>query len=91
MKVHYFTYVKTSGDSSTREVVEVHAPNTNMAGYDITEMQEELFPDFVNAYNELMDKHKAELLNLLNTFDLNHAYKQFKPEGIKNRITEFYE
>lgn len=91
MKVVSFNYTKANGDLSYREVVEVVKPTPNFSGYDVTDMDNELFAEFIDAYNGLLDKHKLEMQNLLNAFDLNHAFKQFKPEGMSDVEAEYYE
>lgn len=88
MKLITFTYTKADGSTSKREVIETHQPTKLMSGIDVSEMEATDFAEFANDYKEMLDRQKEEYLKLMTTYDLKHAYRQFKVEGMTEVVTE---
>jgi hypothetical protein len=80
MKLVEFNYTKVNGVKSNRAVVVVQEPVNNIAGIDVTELDEPTFAMFLQEYREVKNRQHAELLELMQRHDLKHNYRQFKPE-----------
>lgn len=80
MKLATFTYTKADGSISKREVVEVAAPNKFYQGYDVSELDADEFQQLIIEYKMLKDAQALEMKELLAKFDLQHSFRQFKPE-----------
>lgn len=90
MKVKFFEYTKANGDVSSREVVVVQEPNNFVEGYDITEIQPADFGQFSVEYAQMLNRQKAEMLELLNKYSLSHSYRRFTPSKMTNVETEYF-
>lgn len=88
MELRQFTYAKPNGNISPREVIITSKPSTNFAGYDVTSLPDLDFANMVSELNALQDKHKTELLLLMQKYDLTQSYRQFVPDRMTNMTVE---
>ncbi len=90
MKVKFFEYTKANGEVSNREVVVVHEPNTFVEGYDISDMPPADFGQFSVEYAQMLNRQKAEMLEMLNKYGLSHSYRRFTPSQMTNVENEYF-
>jgi hypothetical protein len=82
MKTLSFSYTKADGKTSNRVVVVSNEPNKFYSGTDITELDVEEQGAYIAAIATAKELYLDMIKNINNTFDLNHNYRQFKPEGM---------
>lgn len=87
MKLKEFTYTKANGDVSKRALIVTSEPKTNIAGYDVTNMDFDDYADFTLDYEDLARKHADEMKELCARFDLTHNYRQFIPANMTDVTT----
>ena len=88
MRLKEFTYTKANGEVSKRALVVTQEPRTNIAGFDVTNMEYEYCADFTSEYKDLLYKHTTELAELTARYDLTHNYRQFIPANMSEVTTE---
>lgn len=88
MKLQEFTYTKADGTISQRAIIVTSEPTKNISGYDVTQLSESEFAEFVEAYRVLKDRQLQETMELLSKFELNNSYRNFIPERMSNITTE---
>lgn len=88
MKTLSFSYTKADGKTSNRVIVVSNEPNKFYSGTDITELDAEDQGAYIAAVATAKELYLDMLKNINNTFDLNHNYRQFKPEGMADIVTE---
>lgn len=88
MKLITFTYTKADGKVSEREVIEISRPSTLLSGLDVTEMHPADFAEFANDYKELLDEQNRQRMELMQVYELKHAFRQFKPECMTNTAVQ---
>lgn len=84
MKLLEFNYKKDSGETSQRAVIELVQPSKFVEGWDVTSLDNNEFSQFVATMGELRRRQHEETMALLNSFDLKHNYRRFKPEGMSD-------
>lgn len=88
MNILTFKYTKADGKESQRTLVVSAEPTKLYAGTDISELE----PCDMVMYCEELQKAKEEYLAAVTDinaqFDLNHSYRQFKPECMSNIVKE---
>ncbi len=90
MKVQFFTYTKSNGEVSEREVVVVSEPSNHVEGYDITSMEPANFGAFSVEYAQTLNRQKSEMLELMAKYDLTHSYRRFTPSSMTNVESEYF-
>lgn len=88
MKLMQFTYTKTGGDVSHREIIVTQEPTQLVAGIDISELPETEFEAFTREMRELKNRQHEEMIQLVSKHDLKHNYRQFTPSKMANVSTE---
>jgi alpha-ketoglutarate-dependent taurine dioxygenase len=88
MKLIQFTYTKTDGTQSDRAVIELQSPSKFMEGLDVTQMPDDEFADFAQAYRELKNAQHEATMALLAKHDLKHNYRRFIPDNMEAVTTE---
>ena len=88
MIVHFFDYTDSKGKESTRQLRVTNKPSTLYAGTDLSELGHEDLAAYAIRYDELHEAFINALTKLDNEFDLNHKFRQFKPESMTNVTTE---
>lgn len=88
MKLIQFTYTKTDGTQSDRAVIELQSPSKFMEGLDVTQMSDDEFADFAQAYRELKNAQHEATMALLAKHDLKHNYRRFIPDNMEAVTTE---
>lgn len=89
MKLMEFNYTKANGEITDRALLVTQEPQKNVSGYDVTQLDEGEFANFIQEYRELKNKQYIEFQELISKHDLKHNYRQFIPENMKNVETEF--
>ena len=89
MLILTFDYTKADGSSSTRVIAPHFSPGTMYAGTDISELSCEDRVKFANALDTLADEHAAKVAAVIDRFDINHRYRQFKADGVSNLKRDF--
>ncbi len=77
-----FVYTKNTGESKPRTLVVLQEPQKFFEGIDVTDMPEDEFAEFVNAYGKALDDWKQQSLAILQQFERNHSYRRFSPGGV---------
>lgn len=82
MKLKEFTYTKANGEVSKRALIVTQEPKTNVAGFDVSNMDFDDYADFTLDYEDLALKHSEEMKELCARYDITHNYRQFIPANM---------
>lgn len=82
--IYSFTYVDAKGKSTQRTLLAHVVPSTMYAGTDISELSEETMGLYSAEVDAAKDRFHRELEAINAKFDVNHRYRQFKPENMSN-------
>lgn len=82
MKVAEFKYTKANGITSERTVLVTQEPTKHLSGIDVTEMDDDMYFEYVNEVQSMITRHKEEMIALGTKFDLKHNFRQFIQENI---------
>ena len=88
MKTITFKYTKADGKQSDRVVVVSNEPNKFYSGTDISELAVEEQGEYIAAVATAKELYLEMLKKINDTFDLNHNYRQFKPENMADIVAE---
>lgn len=77
MKTATFNYTDAKGKESHRELLVLQTPSDKYSGYDIAELSDINVGNFIRAYEELQELHKANIATLLQAYDMNYKYRTF--------------
>lgn len=88
MKLITFTYTKDDGKKSKR-VLAVHTePQRLFGGTDISELTKEEVAEYMAELKELKFEYMQAVARLNDSFDLNHQFRQFKPENMSEIVVD---
>ena len=88
MKTITFNYTKADGKQSNRVVVLSNEPNKFYSGTDITELDVEEQGAYIADVALAKEIYLEILKNINDKYDLNHNYRQFKPEGMSDIVVD---
>ena len=88
MLVHTFDYCDAKGRKTTRTVAIHTLPTTLYGGTDISELEPADMAQYVIELDKLKTAYASAVAKLNEDFDLNHRFRQFKPEQMTNVTTE---
>lgn len=89
MRIDSFEYTDAKSKVTQRVVAITKLPSSLIEGIDVTELPSEAVQEFALAYNAALDRFKQDMLNLQVEFDLVHNLRNFKPENITNKETQY--
>ncbi len=88
MQILTFKYTKPDGKVSERVLLTHGAPSKLWSGTDITALDDESQVAYAQAVQQAKDKYLEAVKELNDRFDLNHSFRQFKPEAMSEVIEE---
>lgn len=91
MNIISFNYKKADGKVSARTLAVSAEPTKLFAGTDISSLSQEDQAAYINAVAELKDIYLEAVKAMNDKFDLNHNYRQFKPENMTDIVREVFE
>lgn len=86
--VYSFKYTDAKGRVSDRVLVAHIMPSTQLTGTDISELDEEQRGLFIAEANAAKDRFAKEMQTIIDKYDLNYKYRQFRPEKMANVTKE---
>jgi hypothetical protein len=88
MKITTFKYTKADGSTSKRTILVSAEPTKLVSGTDISGLSTEDQVLYSMEVQRIKDVY-LEALKLVNDkYDLNHNYRQFKPEGMSDVVED---
>ncbi len=88
MTITTFTYTKADGKISNRVLAGVSKPNKFVSGTDVTELPQEQQVLYAMAIQEAKTAYLEAIKVINDKFDVNHNFRQFKPECMTNVVEE---
>jgi len=88
MMLMTFDYKKSCGSTSKRTFVPFVTPATMWGGLDVSEMSTEEQALYLTELEVVKQTYADSLKALQDKYELNHRYRQFKPENMANIKTE---
>lgn len=89
MKLVEFKYIKTSGDISHREIIELVTPTKFVEGIDVSGLYDDEFAEFTSEMSVLKKAQHEQTMALLDKYDLKHNYRRFIPENMSDVTIEY--
>ena len=87
MKTINFTYTKADGKQSNRMVVVSNEPTKFVSGTDISELEPVDQVQYVEEVIKAKEIYLEMLKQINSEFDVEHNYRQFKPECMSDIVT----
>lgn len=86
MKLIHFTYSKSNGEVSERDILVLNEPVKFVSGLDVTDTLN--ISEFAHEYNLLVAEHMAKVEELKALYGVT-KFRQFKPELMSNVETTY--
>lgn len=86
--IYSFKYTDAKGRTSDRVLMAHNIPSTMYSGTDITELDEEQRGLFIAEVDAAKDRYAKELQAIIEKYDLNYKYRQFRSEKMTDITKE---
>lgn len=86
--IYSFKYTDAKNRTSDRVLMVHSIPSTMYSGTDITELDEEQRGLFIAEVDAAKDRYAKELQAIIDNYDLNYKYRQFRSEKMTDVTKE---